>query len=227
MRFKSVNWRRYAIPIVWLVIVLASKTSQHTVSSAAQPFQRYSKAVDDDQGGFVPIVKPTDYQPVESTPNPIQKSVQPNQVTESTEMIEGTDDQRELSEVRSLNLNLEELQNVLWEYLVVESLENLNGKGTIQKRSAEQRAFITDLLFNEKLINRVKAFTEKYIFQAASGSSFQDVLPAGGRLFLFKGNKPFQFEWRKHFKVLTAHFDWLWHKNKSLNAKFYDVDFRL
>lgn len=85
--------------------------------------------------------------------------------------------------MRSINDSIQELQEMTMDFLAI---IKQNG---IQKRSVDQqRNFITDYLFNDQVINRVKKFTEKYIFQAASGSALQNIVPAGGRLFFFKGN---------------------------------------
>lgn len=88
-------------------------------------------------------------------------------------------------ETDSITIRLKDVQNMLEDFLNEEKLEA--NDGPLQKRSTDQRAYVTDLLFNDKFVKRVKKFTEKYIFQAASGSALNHVLPTAGRVFLFKG----------------------------------------
>lgn len=202
MCLKRVNWRQYTLSILLLLIVLVSKSCQHKLISEPQPFQRFSKSVGEDKDGFKPIVPPTDHKSISTTSAPeavTQKTEQPIIESKPTAIAQinrridsdvdnlddKTEDEKERRELRSIDLSLQKLQEMTMDFLAIIGQSN---DGTIQKRSInEQRAFITDLLFNEKVINRVKKFTEKYIFQAASGSSLQDLVPAGGRLFLFKG----------------------------------------
>lgn len=199
MCLKRFNWRQNTLSILLLIIVLASHSSQHKLLNAPQqPFNRFSKAVGGDTDGFIPIVAPTDYRPnAIATAAPVIQTNE-NPVTQSSATTMAPADRRidyqedfnnesedEKEQVRSINVSLQELEEVVWDFLAVAGQAN---EGSIQKRSIDdQRALITDLLFNDNVINTVKKFAEKYIFQAASGSALQNFMPAGGRLFLFKG----------------------------------------
>lgn len=203
MCLKRVNWQQYTLSILLLMIVLVSNSSQHKIISKPQPF---SKSVGDDKDGFIPIISPTNYKPISTTsiPEPvIQKNehtitdTKPTAIAQIQKQIDTNEDDlndknedeveklQEQEEIRSIKLSLQELNEMVIDFLAIVGQSN---DGTIQKRSInDQRAYITDLLFNENVINGVKKFTEKYIFQAASGSALQNLVPAGGRLFLFKG----------------------------------------
>lgn len=198
MCLKRFNWRQNTLSILLLIIVLASHSSQHKLPNAPQPASRFSKAVSEDTDGFMPISAPTDYRPPTTNVAPIIQSNE-SPATESTTTTIAEADRRidthenfnregddEKEQVRSINVSLQELEDVVWDFLAIAS--QASDESIIQKRSIdEQRAYITDLLFNENVINTVKKFAEKYIFQAASGSALQNFMPAGGRLFLFKG----------------------------------------
>lgn len=199
MCLKRVNWQQYILSVLLLIIVLASNSSQHKLFSSPRPFQPYSKAVDNDQDGFMPIVPPTVYKPAAApvTATDITKHDEPVTILKPTAVIKEADrridtdepDDRENEEsndkqaLRSINHSIQELQEMTMDFLAI-----IKQNSGIQKRSADQqRNFITDYLFNDQVINRVKKFTEKYIFQAASGSALQNIVPVGGRLFFFKG----------------------------------------
>lgn len=209
MCLKRVNWQQYILSVLLLIIVLASNSSQQKLFSSPRPFQtRYSKAVDNDQEGFMPIIPPTEYKPTAAaaaapvTATDITKHDEPVTILKpmaimeadrriDTDEIDETDESvdREGEEsndeeaFRSINHSIQELQEMTTDFLAI-----IKQNSGIQKRSTDQqRNFITDYLFNDQVINRVKKFTEKYIFQAASGSAIQNIVPAGGRLFFFKG----------------------------------------
>lgn len=95
------------------------------------------------------------------------------------------DDANDVNEQRSITIRLEDLHDFLQEFMKDDAMEQDNSLG---RQSGDARAFITDLLFNEKLIRRVKKFTEKYIFNVGSASStLNSVIPSAGRVFFFKG----------------------------------------
>lgn len=96
-----------------------------------------------------------------------------------------------VNEERSITVRLDDLQELLKELMKVDAKDMDN---SVEKRAESERAFITDLLFNEKFIRRVKKFTEKYIFQAGSASSaLNNAIPSDGRVFFFKGDIFFRF----------------------------------
>lgn len=214
MCLRRVNWRQYTLSILLLIIVLASNSSQHKLIGSPRPFQRYSKAVGTEQDGFLPIVPPTEYKPAATPAAP--SSVSATDVTKHDESVttmkaaeaveadrridndETTDekkDENDTQAIRSINHSIQELRDMTMDFL---SIIKQNG---IQKRSTDQqRNFITDYLLSDQVINRVKKFTEKYIFQTGSSSAFQNIVPAGGRLFFFKGMTNwfwFFFYWKK------------------------------
>ena len=201
MCVKRVNWRQYTLSILLLIIVLASNSSQHKLIGSPRPFQRYSKAVGIDQNGFMPIVPSTEYRP-EATPaapssvsaTDVTKHEEPVTTVKSAEVVEAerridteettdeTKDESDTEALRSINHGIQELREMTLDFLTI---IKQNG---IQKRSTDQqRNFITDYLLSDQVINRVKKFTEKYIFQTGSSSALQNIVPAGGRLFFFKG----------------------------------------
>lgn len=198
------NWQHYTYSILLLIIVLASNSCQQKLSP--QPFQRFSKSVNENDNGFKPIVGPIiQMQPAHvavtdssananATANKNADAVASSSTnfnsnqTKSTEpqtaiaQVDKPADQNEKKELRSINIRMEDVENLAWEFMKEVGQSN----GVIKKRSTDQRAIFTDLLFNSDLGNRVKIFAEKYIFQAASASTLKDIIPTSGRLFLFK-----------------------------------------
>lgn len=197
MCLKRVNWRQYTLSILLLIIVLASNSSQHKLIGSPQPFQRYSKAVGNDQDGFMPIVSTTKYKPAATPAAPsyvsatdVTKHEESVTTIKSSEPVktekridtDETTDENDTEAIRNINHSIQELREMTIDFL---SIIKQNG---IQKRSTDQqRNFITDYLLSDQVINRVKKFTEKYIFQTGSSSALQSIVPAGGRLFFFKG----------------------------------------
>lgn len=202
MCLKRANWRQYILSVLLLIIVLASNSSQQKLFSSPRPFQRFSKVVGTDEDGFMPMAVPTAYKPLtkqteyQAVDTPLATTVatqndEPLTELKSTAKVAAnrrfntdvTANTNEREAIRSINHSIQELQEMTLDFLTI--IKQNNG---IQKRAADQqRNFITDYLFNDEVINRVKKFTEKYIFQAASGSALQNIVPAGGRLFFFKG----------------------------------------
>lgn len=184
MCLKRANWRQYTYSILLLIIVLASNSSQQTVISTPQPF-RYSKAVGEDKNGFVPIVQHKNHQEnvvvanAQRNQSPTTKIIPPS-ITPVAKNAANYDE----NEVRSVAVSLQELETMLENVLAI---ENQSHDGAIQKRSADDRALITDYLVNSDIIKNVKKFAEKYISEVASGAALQNIVPAGARLFLFKG----------------------------------------
>lgn len=208
MCLKRVNWRQYSLSILLLIIVLASSSSQHTLIGSPQPFQRYSKAVGNDHDGFMPIVPPTQYKPAATPAAPSsasatdvtnrEESVTTMMAAEAVEAERRTDtdamterkDESDTEAIRSIDHSIKELREMTMDFLAI---IRQNG---IQKRSTDQqRNFITDYLLSDQVINRVKKFTEKYIFQTGGSSALQSIVPAGGRLFFFKG----MTNWLRYF----------------------------
>lgn len=197
MGAQSNSHQRYLISLILLVItVLISNSNQEKLISPTQ--FRYSRLASDENDGFLPIVQPSemvktipitsnnkeisDDRPVASMPAIKENPNNRNDVNGASEESITND----ANEEQSITIRLQDVRNLLTEFL---QEENNKAKGSIVKRSTDgQRAFITDVLLNEEFINRVKKFTEKYIFQAGSGSTYQSVLPHTGRFFLFKGS---------------------------------------
>lgn len=204
MGAQSNSHQRYLVSLILIVItVLISNSNQEKLISPTQ--FRYSRLASDENDGFVPIAKPaemvktipitsnnndiSDKRPVASMP--VIKENPNNRNDENGASEENI--KNDSNEERSITIPLQDIRNLLTEYF---QQENNKAKGSIVKRSADgQRAFITDLLLNEEFIDRVKQFTQKYIFQAESGSEYQSVVPHTGRFFLFKGShiNPIQF----------------------------------
>lgn len=186
------SWQQYAYSILLLISIFVSHSSQQQPINQPRPFQRSSKAVGEDVNGFKPIGAPLQYiqtAPVEVKHQNVQFSQtkstpEPIPTTTAIAQIDKTIDKTKNTEKRSIRISFEDLENLAWAF-VGDAFRT--GNGAIQKRSIDQRALLTDLFFNQDIIGRVKKFTEKYIFQAASASSFKDLLPTSGRLFLFKG----------------------------------------
>lgn len=98
---------------------------------------------------------------------------------------QSADNANDVNEQRSITIRLEDLQDFLKEFMKDDAKEKENA---LERQTGEARAFINDILFNEKFIRRVKKFTEKYIFDAGSASStLNSVIPSAGRVFFFKG----------------------------------------
>lgn len=197
MDAQSNSHQRYLVSLILIVItVFISNSNQEKLISPSQ--FRYSRLANDDNDGFVPIVQPTEMVetiPISSNNNempdkrpvasmPVIKENPNNRNDENVASEENVTN--DANDERRITIRLQDVRNLLTEYL---QEENNKAKGSIVKRSADgQRAFITDLLLNEEFMDRVKKFTEKYIFEAGSGSSYQSVVPHTGRLFLFKGS---------------------------------------
>lgn len=133
--------------------------------------------------GFVPIADPS-FRKENTISQNIQNENSNEKKVAATDINKHDNDNVEIGH-RSVTIRLKDLHNFLKEFMI--ESDHDSKENTLQKRSIDQRAFITDLLFNENFINRVKKFTEKYIFQAASGSAFNNVIPSAGRVFFFKG----------------------------------------
>lgn len=128
-----------------------------------------------------------------------------------------------VNEQRSITIRLDDLQELLTELMKVDAKDMDN---SVEKRAESERAFITDLLFNEKFIRRVKKFTEKYIFQAGSASSaLNNAIPSDGRVFFFKGDIFFEIlssqllEKLRNYLQLLRNF--ALYEESSLFASFY------
>lgn len=186
------SWQQYAYSILLLISIFVSYSSQQQPINQPRPFQRSFKTVGEDVNGFKPIGAPLQHiqtAPVEVKHQNVQFSQtkstpEPIPTTTAISQIDKTIDKNAASEKRSIRISFEDLEDLAWAF-VGDAFRS--GNGAIQKRSIDQRALLTDLFFNQDIIGRVKKFTEKYIFQAASASSFKDLLPTSGRLFLFKG----------------------------------------
>lgn len=177
------KWQQYAYSILLLISVLVTSSNQQKPINQPQPFQRYSKAVGDNDEGFQPIAAPLTLKhqaPEALTTRNHQLQLTPSAIAPIDKPIDKRENENRQDRSNQLVADLEDL---MWA-IVRDDIRN--GNGAIQKRSVEPRG-ITDLLFNQDVISRVKKFTEKYIFQAAGASAFKDILPNSGRLFLFKG----------------------------------------
>lgn len=109
-----------------------------------------------------------------------------NEVAESiTDDLRPVDNENYVNEQKSITIRLEDLHDFLKEFMKDNAKDQEN---SLEQQSGDARAFITDILFNEKFIRRVKKFTEKYIFNVGSASSSLDsIVPSAGRVFFFKG----------------------------------------
>lgn len=211
MYFKSsINYQRYLVSLLLLITVLISTSNQQKLISSIQP--RYSRLVsNENDDGFVPIVRPAE---MDKT---IQSSNRFNEKTVSPvikQIDKRIDNENSKNDERSISIRLRDVQNLLAEFLKENKEEEEgrrnddNGSVLVKRSTDEQRAYITDLLFNEKLINRVKKFTEKYIFEAASGSAgtaLNNVIPGGGRVFLFKGMCDHHSTESQKIKIIKFH----------------------
>lgn len=187
---KGSNWRQYMYSVLLLLLIaFVSKSNQQRPINTPQPQPfRYAKSVSENRNNVVSITLPNS-----ANPQRIR-----NENTVGGDKMQRTDvssNPRSLaakvtshvqqSESRSIELNLRELQNLLSDLMIVDS-QMRNGV-PIQKRSIDVRSFITDLLFDGKLLNRIQKFTEKYFLPTAA---LKSLVPSGARLFLFKGKMP-------------------------------------
>lgn len=192
MCLKSVNWRQYSHSVLLLLVVLASNSHQYRLINTPQPF-RHSRIMEEFRNDHVPIGQPTNNNhniPVESdsvgevqrTDTLDTKSIAVAQQPADKSVVTSRN-----SEVRSINASFRELQNLVSDFMAIESSFR---DGAIQKRSADGRAF-TDYLLDGKLIGRIQKFAEKWVFPMAKTATqavaLQNLVPAGARLFLFKG----------------------------------------
>lgn len=190
MGTQSNSHQRYLVSLILIVItVLISNSNQEKLLNPTQ-FLRYSRLAIDENVQPTEIVKTI---PITSKNNDIpdkKPTVSSMPVIKENRNDENVANEKNITnksnEKRSITIRLQDVRNLLTEFL---QEKNNKTKGSIVKRSADsQRALITDLILNEEFINRVKQFTEKYIFQAGSGSAFQSLVPHSGRFFLFKGS---------------------------------------
>lgn len=196
MGVQSNSYQRYLVSLILIVItVLISNTNQEKLISPTQFW--YSRLASDENDGFVSIIQPSEMVktiPITSNSKVISEEIPVSSMPVIKENpnnrndVNGESEERitnDANDERSITIRLQDVQNLLTEYL---QEENNKAKGSIVKRSADGQRFISDLLLNDEFINRVKKFTEKYIFQAGSGSAYQSLIPHTGRLFLFKGS---------------------------------------
>lgn len=183
------NWQQYAYSILLLICILVSNSSQQKLINQPQPFQRLSKSVGEDANGFKPVAVPLNHRQIAPVDvkfqNGLSSQTKSAPTLQAIAQVDEPIDKTANDEERSINISAADLEDLAWE-LMKEAMRN--GNGAIQKRSADQsRAALSDIFFSKGLINGVKKFAENYIFKAASASSFKDLLPTSGRLFLFKG----------------------------------------
>lgn len=81
---------------------------------------------------------------------------------------------------QSFSIRLRDLQNLIGQ-LVDDEQTKIESDGIAGLPN--RRALNTNALFNDEIIERVKRFAERYIFQDAAANALQ----TSGRVFLFKG----------------------------------------
>lgn len=192
MCLKSVNWRQYSHSVLLLLVVLASNSHQHRLINTPQPF-RQSRIMAGFQNDQVSIVQPTNnYHNVPTESDSVGEVQRTDTLdTKSIGVVQQPVDKSVVtsrnSEVQSINASFRELQNLVTDFMAIESSFR---ERAIQKRSADGRAF-TDYLLDGKLIGHIQKFAEKWVLPMAKTATqavaLQNLVPAGARLFLFKG----------------------------------------
>lgn len=115
------------------------------------------------------------------------------------------DDFDDANEQKSITIRLEDVHELLKELMQNDADAKANTENSLEKQSGEERAYITDLLFDPKFVRRLKKFTKKYIFDAGSASSsLSNVIPSAGRVFFFKGEFREDPRGSKHFGEVSA-----------------------
>lgn len=177
--FYHINYQRYLISILLLVIIFISNTNQEKFVSSSSV--KYSPAANDDDDGFVPMTHMSynakTYANNNNNRMDIKRSTTTTDMKQTNQLNDG-----EANEQRSINIRLKDLQNLLGQLIADEKIKM--DDLAVENSGGDRRAITTNLLFNEKFIERVKNFAERYIFQdrASTGVASQT-----GRLFLFKG----------------------------------------
>lgn len=180
---KRVNWQQYTYSVLLLLLVAFvsnSNQQKHINTQQPQPF-RYAKSVSENRNNVVSITLPNSANHNKNHENAVGDEIPRTDVSNQRSLATVTSHVKQ-SEVRSIEFSLRELQNLLSNLMIVES-QTHNG-AQIQKRSIDVRSFITDLLFDGKLFNRIQKFTERYILPTAA---LKNLVPTGARFFLFKG----------------------------------------
>lgn len=87
---------------------------------------------------------------------------------------------------RSFSIRLRDLQNFIGHLVDNEQMKMENDAIATVGQMPNRRALSTNFLFNDQIVERVKRFAERYIFQDAAANALQ----TSGRVFLFKGLRP-------------------------------------
>lgn len=135
-----------------LVILLTSNAQSEELHGAGHP----RAPTDENDGHLVPVAPLTQRSEYSAVP-----AAQP-----------AREQQRQLQK-RSISIRLRDLQKFISQLIdnVAENDESSNG-----------RAMSTNLLFNDKVIERIRGFVESYFDGSAAGAA-----QSNGRVFLFKG----------------------------------------
>lgn len=149
---------RVSISTILLLKIVALLISNTNASSI-----KYSQPLYGDNGGFVPMSHVTH--------DIRQTNTRPDAADEFDD-----------GQQRSFSIRLRDLQNFIGQ-LVDDEQMKMENDAIATVGMPNRRALTTNLLFNDQIIERVKRFTERYIFQEGTANALQ----TSGRVFLFKG----------------------------------------
>lgn len=179
----QINCNRLLISICLLLNIVVLLISNTHASSI-----KYSQPVNGDDGNFIPMMHKT---------HDIRRT---NTRTEPPNTFDDGGQQR------SFSIRLRDLQNFIGHLVDNEQMKIENDAIATVGQIPNRRALSTNLLFNEQIVERVRRFAERYIFQDAAANAMQ----TSGRVFLFKGLHSIIFVlYRKefiHFVVIFAPF---------------------
>lgn len=164
-----------------IILFIILMTSCHAQSNKLHD-SRYFRAITyENDGHFVPVMyrnEPiTETAPAVTTTSTGVQNVAALQSTKDQHQYQQHLQQQQLRQMqkRSISIRLKDLQKFISQLIdnVAETDESSNG-----------RAMSTNLLFNDKVIERIRRFIENYLFD---GSSSTNAMQSTGRVFLLKG----------------------------------------
>lgn len=157
----QINHDRVSISILLLLNIVAPLISSTNASSS----DKYSQPLygDGDDADFAPMSP--------ATHDIRQTNTRPD-----------APDEFDDGQQRNFRIRLRDLQGFIGQ-LVDDEQMKMENDAIATVGMSNRRALNTNLLFNDQVIERVKQFAERYIFQHGTTNALQ----ASGRVFLFKG----------------------------------------
>lgn len=152
----SFQLNRFSISILLLVHIVVLAVVTNTSASSI----KYSQSFNDDDDAFVPMAHATHDNGRPQLPNEFDNE----------------------NSMRSFSIRLRDLQSFIGNLIDDEQLK-LENDAIATAGMTNRRALSTNLLFNDQIIERVKKFAERFIFQDAASNAVQ----SSGKVFLFKG----------------------------------------